>query len=323
MTVLRRDILRLAAGASLLPLAAARADAYPTRSVRLLCGFAAAGVADITARLIAQWLSERLGQQFAVENRTGAGGNIATELAVKAPPDGYTLTTLGVPAAVNPTLYGKLGFDYQRDLVPIATISRVANVVVVHPSNPAKTLAEFIADAKARPGIITMATGGNGSTPHIFGELFKMMAGVNLVPIAYRGGGPALVDLLGAHVDVIFDPLPESIGYIRGGKLRPLAITSATRSPALPDVPSIGETVPGYAAVGWQGIAAPAGTPAEIVALLNKTVNGALADATFTARLAELGAEPFANSPAEFATLLAAETEKWSKVVKTAGLKVQ
>jgi tripartite-type tricarboxylate transporter receptor subunit TctC len=319
----RRHVLRLAAGASLLPLAGARAETYPARAVRLLCGFAAAGVADITSRLIAQFLSERLGQQFAVENRTGAGGNIAAELAVKAPPDGYTLIALGVPAAVNPTLYGNLGFDYQRDLVPIATLSRVANVVVVHPSNPAKTLAEFIADAKARPGVITMATGGNGSTPHIFGELFKMMAGVNLVPIAYRGGGPALVDLLGAHVDVIFDPLPESIGYIRGGKLRPLAITSPTRSPALPDVPAIGEIVPGYAAVGWQAIAAPRGTPPEIVALLNKEVNAALADAAFKARLTELGAEPFPGTQEDFVKLLADETAKWSKVVKTAGLKIQ
>jgi tripartite-type tricarboxylate transporter receptor subunit TctC len=291
--------------------------------VRLLVGFAAAGVADITARLTAQFLSDRLGRQFAVENRTGAGGNIAAEIAVKAPPDGYTLLHIGVPAAVNPTLYGNLDFDYQRDLAPIATVSRVANVVVVHPSNPAKTFAEFIADAKARPGVITMATGGNGSTPHIFGELFKMMAGVNLVPIAYRGGGPALVDLLGAHVDVIFDPVPESIGYIRAGKLRPLAITSATRSPALPDVPPVGDFVPGYEAVGWQGLTAPRGTPTEIVDLLNKQVNAALADASFKARLVELGAEPLGGSPADFTKLLADETAKWSKVVKTAGLKVQ
>ena len=324
MTFPRRHFLQLAAGAAALPALArgARAETYPARPVRLLVGFAAAGVADITSRLIAQFLSERLGRQFTVENRTGAGGNIATEAVVKAPPDGYTLLQVGVPVAVNPTLYGKLPFDFIRDIAPIASISRVANVVVVHPSNPATNFAAFIADAKARPGVITMGTGGNGSTPHMFGELFQMMAGVKLVPIAYRGGGPALIDLLGGHVDVIFDPVPESIGYIRGGKLRPLAVTSAGRWPVLPDVPPIGDFVPGYQATGWLGLGAPKGTPPEVIETLHGAVNAALADPTFRARLAELGAEPFVSTTAEFAQLITDETEKWGKVVRAAGLKV-
>jgi tripartite-type tricarboxylate transporter receptor subunit TctC len=321
----RRHILRLAAGAGALTAVSgrARAEAYPARSVRLVVGFAAAGVADITSRLIAQFLSERLGRQFAVENRTGAAGNIAAELVAKAPPDGYTLLTVGVPIAVNPTLYGNLSFDYIRDFAPVASILRVANVVVVNPTFPAQTFPEFVAYAKAHPGTITMATGGNGSTPHIFGELFKLMTGVNLIPVPYRGGGPALIDLLAGQVQVMFDPLPESIGYIRAGKLRPLAMTSATRSPVLPDVPTVGDFVAGYEASGWVGIVAPRGTPPEIVDILNRTVNAALVDPTFKARLADLGAEPFAGTPDAFAHLIAAETEKWSKVVRTAGLKAR
>ncbi|HUA56897.1 MAG TPA: tripartite tricarboxylate transporter substrate binding protein [Candidatus Sulfotelmatobacter sp.] len=322
MTLPRRQFLRLAASAGALSALSrrARAETYPARSVRLVVGFAAAGVADITSRLTAQFLSERLGRQFAVENRTGAGGNIAAEIVAKAAPDGYTLLTVGVPVAVNPTLYGHLDFDYVRDFTPVAPISRVANVVVVNPAFPAKTFPEFVAYAKANPGKVTMATGGNGSTPHMFGELFKMMAGVNLVPVPYRGGGPALIDLLAGQVQVIFDPLPESIGYIRAGKLRPLAMTSATRSPVLPDVPTVGEFVAGYEATGWQGIAAPHGTPPEIVDILNRAVTAALADATFKARLADMGAEPFPGTPAAFAQFIADETAKWSKVVRAAGL---
>ena len=322
MTLPRRQFLRLAASAGALSALSrrARAETYPARSVRLVVGFAAAGVADITSRLTAQFLSERLGRQFAVENRTGAGGNIAAEIVAKAAPDGYTLLTVGVPVAVNPTLYGHLDFDYVRDFTPVAPISRVANVVVVNPAFPAKTFPEFVAYAKANPGKVTMATGGNGSTPHMFGELFKMMAGVNLVPVPYRGGGPALIDLLAGQVQVIFEPLPESIGYIRAGKLRPLAMTSATRSPVLPDVPTVGEFVAGYEATGWQGIAAPHGTPPEIVDILNRAVNAALADATFKGRLADMGAEPFPGTPAAFAQFIADETAKWSKVVRAAGL---
>jgi tripartite-type tricarboxylate transporter receptor subunit TctC len=324
MTLRRRRFLQLAAAAALPALARpARAEDWPAHPVRIVVGFAPAGVADITARLIAQWLSLRLGQQFSVENRTGAGGNLAAEAVVRAPPDGYTLLQLGVPVAVNPTLYGKLNFDYLRDIVPIAPIDRVANVMIVPPSAPARTVADFIAQAKAHPGSLSVGTGGNGSTPHIFAELFQMMADVKLVTVAYRGGGPALIDLLGGQIDVMFDPLPESIAYIRAGKLRPLAMTSAIRSPALPDVPTIGEVVPGYEATGWQGLGAPRGTPPEIVARLNREITAALADPTFVARLTELGAEPFGASPEAFERFIADETAKWSKVVRTAGLKAQ
>jgi len=324
MRLRRRRFLQLAAAAALPALArAARAEDWPAHPVRIVVGFAPAGVADITSRLIAQWLSLRLGQQFTVENRTGAGGNLAAEAVVRAPPDGYTLLQVGVPVAVNPTLYGKLNFDYLRDIVPVAPVDRVANVMIVPPSAPARTVADFIAQAKAQPGSLSVGTGGNGSTPHIFAELFQMMAGVKLVTVAYRGGGPALIDLLGGQIDVMFDPLPESIAYIRAGKLRPLAMTSATRSPALPDVPTVGEFVPGYAATGWQGLGAPRGTPPEIVARLNREVTAALTDATFVARLTELGAEPFAASPEEFGRFIADETAKWSKVVRSAGLKAE
>jgi tripartite-type tricarboxylate transporter receptor subunit TctC len=320
----RRRFLQLAAAAALpMRAGAARAETWPARPVRIVVGFAPAGVADITSRLIAQWLSVRLGSQFTVENRTGAGGNLAAEIVVKSPPDGYTLFQLGVPVAVNPTLYGNLNFDYLRDIVPVAPVDRVANVMIVHPSAPARTVADFIAQAKAQPGTLSVATGGNGSTPHMFAELFQMMAGVKLVTIAYRGGGPALIDMLGGQIDVMFDPLPESIGYIRAGKLRPLAMTSAARSPALPDVPTVGEFVPGYEATGWQGLGAPRGTPPEIIERLNRAVNEALADPSFTARLAELGAEPFAATPAAFGQFIVDETAKWSKVVRAAGIKAE
>jgi tripartite-type tricarboxylate transporter receptor subunit TctC len=321
----RRVFLRLAAGTAAVPAVfrVARAESYPSRPVRIVVGFAPAGVADITARLISQWLSERLGRQFVIENRTGAGGNIAMDAVVRAAPDGYTLVHLGAPAAINMTLYNNLNFNFIRDITPVASINRVANVMVVNPSVPARTVPEFIEYAKANPDKISMATGGNGSTPHIFGELFKMMAGVSLVHVPYRGGGPALIDLLGGQVQVMFDPLPESIGYIKAGKLRPLAITSATRSAVLPDVPTVGEFVPGYEATGWQGIGAPRNTPVEIIDKLNKEVNAALADPKFTARLTDIGAEPFASSPAEFAKFIADEIEKWGKVVRAAGIKAE
>jgi tripartite-type tricarboxylate transporter receptor subunit TctC len=324
MKLQRRRVLQGAASLAALPILSrrSRAETYPVRPVRLLVGFAAAGVADITSRLLAQFLSERLGESFIVENRTGAGGNIATEAVAKAPPDGYTLLQVGVPAAVNTTLYGNLPFEFLRDIAPVASISRVANVVVVHPSSKATDFATFMADAKARPGVITMGTGGNGSTPHMFGELFKLMAGVDLVAIAYRGGGPALIDLLGGHVDVIFDPVPESIGYIRADKLRPLAVTSSGPWPVLPDVPPIGTFVPGYEATGWLGLGAPQGTPPDVIEILHREVDAALADPTFKARLADLGAEPLPGAPAAFGQLIANETVKWGKVVRAAGLKV-
>lgn len=322
MKVPRRHFLQLAGAAAMSTLPrTARADTYPDHAVRLVCGFAQAGVADITSRLISQFLSERLHRQFVVENRTGAGGNIGTLAVVQSPPDGYTLLMCGVASAVNTTLYEHLEFDFLRDIVPVASIARVANVVVVHPSSPDHTLADLIARAKASPGTITMATGGNGSTPHMFGELFKLMAKVDLPAIAYRGGGPALIDLLGAHVDVIFDPIPESIGYIRGGKLRPLAVTSATRQAVLPDVPVVAEFVPGYEATGWLGLGAPKDTPADVIAILHREVGAALADQEFVARLANLGAASFASTTAEFGTLLVDETAKWGKVVRAAGLK--
>jgi tripartite-type tricarboxylate transporter receptor subunit TctC len=325
MTLPRRAFLHLATAVGALPAVTrvAGAQTYPTRPVHVIVGFAPAGVADITARLIGQWLSERLGRQFVIESKTGAGGNIAAEAVVKAAPDGHTLLLMGAPAAINTTLYGHLNFNYIRDIAPVASIDRVPNVMVVNPSFPAKSVPEFIAYAKANPGRISMATGGNGSTPHIFGELFKMMTGVNLVPIPYRGGGPALIDLLGGQVQVIFDPLPESIGYIRAGKLRPLAVTSATQSAALPGIPTVGEFVPGYEAPGWLGLGAPRDTPWQIIEILNREINAALADPTFKARLVDLGAEPIASSPAEFGKLIVDETEKWAKVVRAAGIKAE
>jgi tripartite-type tricarboxylate transporter receptor subunit TctC len=319
----RRQFLRLAAGAAALPAVsqAVWAQAYPTRPVRVIVGFPAGGPTDITARLIAQWLSERLGQQFVIDNRPGAGSNIAVEAAVRAPADGYTLLIVGATNAVNATLYEKLNFNFIRDIAPVAGMIRVPLIMEVHPSVPAKTVPEFIAFAKANPGKINMASGGNGTTLHVSGELFKMMSGVDMIHVPYRGAGPMLIDLLGGQVQVTFDPMPSSIEYVRAGKLRALAVTTAIRSEALPDVPPVGDSVPGYESSTWYGVGAPKNTPAEIINKLNREINSALADPKIKARLADLGNIGLALSPADFGKLIAEETEKWAKVVKFSGAK--
>ena len=319
----RRRFLHLAAGAVTLQAVTRVASAldYPTRPVRLLVGFAAAGPTDIVARLAGQWLSERLNRQFFIENRPGAGSNIATEAVVRAPPDGYTLLVFGPPAAINATLYDNLNFNFIRDIVPVAGIMRAPNVMLVNPAVPAKTVPEFIDYAKANPGKINMATAGSGSTEHVFGELFNMMTGVDLVPIAYRGGGPALVGVLGGEVQVQFESIASSIAYIRAGKLRALAVTSASRSVLLPDVPSMGEFVPGYEASGFFGMGAPKYTPAEIVDKLNSEINAGLADLKLKERVVDLGGVPMAMTPAAFGGLIADETEKWRKVIQAAKIK--
>jgi tripartite-type tricarboxylate transporter receptor subunit TctC len=324
MKLPRREFLHLATAIAL-PAAArlAWAETYPARPVHIIVGFAAGGPNDISARLIAQWLSERLGQQFIVENRPGAGGNVATELVVRAPADGYTLLLVPAPAAINATLYDNLNFNFIRDVAPVAGILRVPEVMVVNPAVPANTVPEFIAYAKANPGKINMASAGNGTVPHVAGELFKFMTGVDLVRIGYRGGGPALVDLMGGQVQVMFEPTLSTIGYIRAGKLRALAVTSATRSAALPDVPTVGEYVPGYEATAWFGIGAPRNTPPDIVAKLNGEINAGLADAKIKERLADMGGEPMPMSSAEFAQFIADETQKWGKVVRAAGIKAE
>jgi len=291
--------------------------------VHVIVGFAAGGPNDISARLIGQWLSERLGQQFVVENRAGAGGNVATEFVVRAPADGYTLLLVPAPAAINATLYENLNFNFIRDIAPVAGILRVPEVMVVNPAVPANTVPEFIAYAKANPGKINMASAGNGSVPHVAGELFKFMTGVDLIRVGYRGGGPALVDLMGGQVQVMFEPTLSTIGYIKAGKLRALAVTSATRSAALADVPTVGEFVPGYEATAWFGIGAPKNTPADIVDKLNAAINAGLADARIKERLADMGGEPMPMSTAEFAKFIADETEKWGKVVRAAGIKAE
>jgi tripartite-type tricarboxylate transporter receptor subunit TctC len=321
----RRQFLQLVAGATALPALdrPARALDYPTRPVHIIVGFAAGGPNDISARLIAQWLSQRLGQQFIVENRTGAGGNIATEAVVRAPADGYTLLLVPAPAAINATLYHNLTFNFIRDIAPIAGIVRVPEVMVVNPAVPAKTVADFIAYAKANPGKINMASAGNGSVPHVAGELFKFMTGLDLVRVGYRGGGPALVDLLGGQVQVMFEPTLSTLPHIREGKLRALAVTSAARSHALPDVPALGEFVPGYEATAWFGIGAPKNVPADIVDRLNHEINAGLADARLKEQLVGLGGEPMSMSPGEFAAFIAAETDKWAKVIKFAGITVE
>jgi tripartite-type tricarboxylate transporter receptor subunit TctC len=323
-------LLHLAAGAALLPpvshLAWAQvawAQTYPARPVRIVAGFAAGGPIDIVARMMAQWLSERLGQQFIVENRAGAGGNIAAEMVVNAPPDGYTLMMVSPSNTVNMTLYDKLSFNFLRDIAPVAGIVRLPNVMVVDPSFPAKTVLEFIAYAKANPGKINMGSAGNGTSQHIAGELFKMMAGIDMVHVPYRGAAPALADLFGGRVHVMFGTTPASIQHIRAGKLRPLAVTTTTRWDGLPDIPTISDFVPGYEASGWFGLGAPRNTPAEIVAILNKEINAALADAKFKARLEGLGGTVLAGSPADFGKLLADETEKWGKVIKAAGIQAK
>jgi tripartite-type tricarboxylate transporter receptor subunit TctC len=323
MQLERRRFLALAAGAAAWPAAAgiARAENYPARPVRLLVGYAPAGPTDIAARLLSQWLSQRLGQEFIVENRPGAGSNLATEAVVHAAPDGYTLLLATTSNAINATLYTDLKFVFLRDLAPIASFMRTTSVMVVNPSFPAKTVPEFIAYAKAHPGKINLATAGIGSPPHIYGELFKARTGVDLAVVGYRGGGPALVDLLGGQVQVMFEGITSSLAYVKAGKLRALAVTAATRSPALPDVPTVGEFVPGYEASSYFGLAAPKSTPAAIIERLNAEVNAAVADGAMKARIADLGGTPFAGSPAEFAQLIAEETEKWRRVIRAANIR--
>jgi tripartite-type tricarboxylate transporter receptor subunit TctC len=323
MKLARRAFMHLAAAAAALPAASgfACAQAYPTRPVRIVVGFSAGSTADILARLIGQWLSERLGQQFIVETRPGAGGSLATGAVARARPDGYTLLLLGSPEAINATLYSNLDFNFLRDIAPIAGIARSPNVMVVHPSFPAKTISEFIAYAKANPGRITMASAGVGSTSHMSGELFKVMAGVDMVHVPYRGQASALTDLLGGQVQVDFAPMPPSIEYVRTGALRALAVTTATRQEALPDVPTIGEFLPGYDATTDLGLGAPKNTPAEIVERLNKEVNAALADARMKARLADLGSTVLPGSPADFGKLLFEQVDKWGKVIRASGSK--
>jgi tripartite-type tricarboxylate transporter receptor subunit TctC len=324
MKLPRRNFLHLAAGAAALPVVSriARAEVYPSRSVRIVVGFPPAGGADIFARLMGQWLSERLGQQFIIENRPGAASNIATEAVVRAPADGYTLLLVTNPNVINATLYDKLQYNFIRDIEPVASNDRVPNVMEIHPSVPARTVPEFIAYAKANPGKINMGSGGNGTSQHVAGELFKMMTGVNLVHVPYRGAGPALVDLLAGQVQIMFDTVSGSIGHITAGKLRPLAVTTAARSEALPDIPTVGDFVPGYEASTFHGVGAPRDTPTEIVDKLSKEINAGLADPAIKARIAELGSVPMPMTPADFAKFIADETEKWAKVVKFSGAKV-
>jgi tripartite-type tricarboxylate transporter receptor subunit TctC len=323
MKLPRRRFLHLAAGAAALPAVSrlARAQTYPTRPVHIIVGVAAGGPNDTVARLLGQWLSERLGQQFVVENRTGAGGNIATEVVVRSAPDGYTLLLETSANAVNVTLYEKSNFNFLTDIAPVAAIMRVPNILVVNPSVPAKTVPEFIAFAKANPGKVNMATAGIGTTPQMSGELFKQMAGVDLVTVAYRGGAPALIDLIAGQVQVMFEPTISTLPYVRAGKLRALAVTSTTRSELLPDVPTVSETVPGYEVSQWYGIGAPRGTPADIVTRLNQEINAAVADPRLVSRFAEMGGIPTPMASGAFAKLIADETEKWAKVIRVANIK--
>jgi tripartite-type tricarboxylate transporter receptor subunit TctC len=321
----RRKFLHLAASATALPALArvAEAEAYPSRPVHVIVGYAASGPTDIAGRLISDWLSKRLNQQFVVEDRPGAGSNIATEFVLDSPPDGYTLLLATQSNAINQTLYRDMKFNYLNESVQIAGLLVAPSIMEVTPSFPANTIPEFIAYAKANPGKINLATAGNGSPPHMFGELFKVMAGVNMPTVAYRGGGPALIDLLAGQVQVMFEGITSSIGYVKSGKLRALGVTSAKRSPLLPDVPAIGEFVPGYDAAGWFGLAAPKGTPTEIIDILSKEVAAALGDPGMKARMAELGAEPMPMTAAEFTKLMADETVKWGKVIQEANIKIE
>ncbi len=324
MRLARRRLLHLAAGAAVLPAMSrfAWAQPYPSRPVRIIIGQAAGSSSDITARLIAQQVSQRLGQQFIIETRPGAGGNIATEATAGAPPDGYTLLLVNAQNTINSALYEKLNFNFLRDIAPIAGIDLVPLVMEVHPSFPAKTVLEFIAYAKANPGKINMASAGIGGPQHVAGELFKFMAGVNLVHVPYRGSTPALTDLLGGQVEMMFDVTPSSLPHIRAGALRPLGVTTKARLEALPDVPTVADFLPGYEASAWVGFGAPKNTPAAIIDMLNKEFNAAIADPAIKKRLAELGAVAMPpNSPADFAKYMADDAEKWAKVVKFAGLK--
>jgi tripartite-type tricarboxylate transporter receptor subunit TctC len=325
MRLPRRTVLRLAAGAAALPAVSriARAQAYPSRPVRIIVGFPPGGATDIQARLMGQWLSERLGQQFIIENRAGASGNIGTEAAAKSPADGYTLLQIVTPNVINPALYTNLNFDFMRDIAPVICVARLAYVVVVHPSVPAATLGELIAHAKANPGKINYGSAGPGTPQNIACELFKMMTGVNLVHVPYRGGAPAVTDLIGGHLQVIFCPVSEAIEHVKTGKLRALAVTTAARLEVFPDVPTVADTVPGYEATGLAGLGVPRGTPAEIIDLLNKECNAGVADAKVKARIVDLGGTVAGGSAAEFGTILTEATEKWAKVIKFAGIKVE
>jgi tripartite-type tricarboxylate transporter receptor subunit TctC len=299
----------------------ARAQTYPTRPVRLIIGYPPGGSADMTARLMGQWLSERLGQTFVIESRPGAATNIATEAVVHAPPDGYTLLLVAPANAINVTLYEKLNYNFVHDIAPVAGLIRFPNVMEVNPSVPAKTVPEFIAYAKANPGKLNMASSGNGSTIHVSGELFKMMTGISMIHVPYRGGAPALTDMISGQVQVMFDNVPTSIEFIRAGKLRPLAVTTVQRSEVLPDLPTVADFVPGYEASAWYGVGAPKGTPAEIIDKLNSEINAILANPKTKSRFAELGASLIGGSPADFGRLVVEETDKWSKVVRFSGAK--
>jgi tripartite-type tricarboxylate transporter receptor subunit TctC len=321
----RRRFLHLAAGAVALPALSglASAQTYPSRPVHWIVSFAAGGPNDVVARIIGQYLSDHLGQQFVIENRPGAGGNVGMQSVLSSAPDGYTIAFVGPNYAINPALYEKLPFDFIRDSVPVAGTMRLANVMEVHPAVPANNVAEFIAYAKANPGKINFASGGVGTSPHLSGELLKTMTGINLVHVPYRGTAPALSDLLAGQVEVLFDNIPGSIGHIRSGKVRALGVTGSKRVAAIPEVPTIGETVPGYDVSIWYGIAAPRGTPPEIVAKLNQAVNAVLADPKLQARLAELGGEPMPTTPAQFGKLVAEETERWGKLIRAANIKAE
>jgi tripartite-type tricarboxylate transporter receptor subunit TctC len=324
MPLPRRRFLGLAAGAAALPAASrmARGQEFPTRPVRILVGFAPGGSADIVARLVGGWLAEQLGRPFIIENRIGAGNNVATEAVVRAPPDGHTLLLVTAANAINATLYDRLSYDFMRDIAPVANVASLPYVMMVTPTFPATSVREFIAYAKAHPGEIAMASAGNGTVPHLAGEMFKMMAGVEMIHVPYRGGSPALADLLAGRVQVMFGATPDSLGYIRAGQLRALAVTSATRLAALPDVPRVSDDLPGYEASAFHGVGAPGRTPAAVVDKLNREINAALGGADKQARLRELGTVPVPGSPADFARLIAAETAKWARVVKFCGAKV-
>ena len=323
MKLPRRGFLHLAVAAAALPAFSriARAQAFPTRPVRLVVGYPPGGPTDIVARLIGQYLSDRLGQPFVIENRPGAGSNIATESVIKSPPDGYTLLLVASANAINSTLYDKLSFNFIEDIAPVAPIMRQPFVMEVNLSAPAMTVSAFVAYAKANPGRVAMASAGNGTPQHVFGELFKAMTGVNLLHVPYRGEAPALTDLLGGQVQVMFGSLSGSVEYIRTGKLRALAVTTATRSEALPDLPTVGDFVPGFEASAWVGIGVPKNTPTEIIDKLNKEINAGLADPKIKARFADLGATVIPGSPADFGKLIADETEKWGQVIRAANIK--
>jgi tripartite-type tricarboxylate transporter receptor subunit TctC len=325
MTFPRRTFLHLAAGAAAMPALPrmARSEAYPSHPVRIVVGFAAGGATDIQARLMGQWLSDHLGQQFIVENRAGASGNIGTETVAKSPADGYTLLQIVTPNVINASLYSNLNFDFMRDIAPVICAAKLAYVVVVNPTVPVTSIPEFIAYAKANPGKMNYGSAGPGTPQNIACELFKMMAGVDLVHVPYRGGAPATTDLLAGHLQVIFSPVSESIQFIKAGKLRPLAVTTTKRLDVLPELPTVADFVPGYEASGFAGIGVPRDTPADIIDLLNKELNAGLGDAKIRERIEELGGTVAGGSPAEFATILSAAVEKWSKVIKFAGIKVE